>query len=189
MTSDNRVSFMSASRRFITISAIASTGLVGVALLVIPWVLLLTNSKSPLPSVNGFALGVGFTFCQMLGIACIAGTAQAFRSAVYRISPSRTQMVPLSPKTKRRLDAMFPAAERAAAERLLIERCGNGLPFSQNDDMYQLERVRFAALKLSGGKLSGLESAVDLANTNWRDLLMGAGFGEDINAHKRWFSA
>ena len=63
------------------------------------------------------------------------------------------------------------------------------MPFSQDDDMYQLERVRFAALKLCEGSLAGLESAVELANIDWRDLLMGAGFGEDVNAHKQWFPA
>jgi len=32
----------------------------------------------------------------------------------------------------------------------------------------------------------GLEAAIELANTDWRDLLMAAGFGEDLNAHQKW---
>ncbi len=31
-----------------------------------------------------------------------------------------------------------------------------------------------------------LASAVDQANWDWRDLLMGAGFGHDTKAHLEW---
>ena len=46
-----------------------------------------------------------------------------------------------------------------------------------------LERLRYAALKLSGGRLDALREAVELARIDWRDLLMGAGFGYDVHAH------
>ena len=69
---------------------------------------------------------------------------------------------------------------------LLLHQCGNNLPFCENSDEFQLERVRFAALKLSQGDIGRLREAVRLAQTDWRDLLMAAGFGEDPNAHKRW---
>jgi hypothetical protein len=49
-----------------------------------------------------------------------------------------------------------------------------------------LERIRFAALKLSAGNLEALRSAVGLANRDWRDLLMAAGFGRDVDAHRSW---
>lgn len=48
------------------------------------------------------------------------------------------------------------------------------------------ERIRLAALRLSQGNLSKLVDAVALAQTDWRDLLMTAGFGERLNAHKDW---
>jgi len=38
---------------------------------------------------------------------------------------------------------------------------------------------------LSEGDLSKLRSAVDLANVDWRDLLMAADFG-DPSAHLLW---
>jgi hypothetical protein len=41
-------------------------------------------------------------------------------------------------------------------------------------------------LKLSEGNLDKLNRAVALAKTDWRDLLMAAGFGEDIKAHLAW---
>lgn len=94
--------------------------------------------------------------------------------------------VPLSPETQRRLELLFAPEDRAAATELLVTECGTNLPFLDELDMFQLERYRFAVLKLSGGELEGLWSAVELAQKDWRDLLMAAGFGEDVTAHERW---
>jgi hypothetical protein len=91
----------------------------------------------------------------------------------------------LSPETRRRLDLLFCLESRAEAETLLVERCGNNLPFHEHANAFELERIRFAALKLSQGHLSELRRAVDLANVDWRDLLMAAGFG-DPTAHMLW---
>ena len=89
----------------------------------------------------------------------------------------------LSPETKRRLDALFAEPDRGEAEAVLVEQCGNNLPLLDDVDEHGLERVRFAALKISNGRLSALREAVDLAKVDWRDLLMTAGFGHDANAH------
>lgn len=94
--------------------------------------------------------------------------------------------VTLSDATRERLKTLFPTADRAAAERLLVERCGSDLPALQGLTAVGLERFRFAALKLSGGTIAGLQRAIELANTDWRDLLMAAGFGEDATAHTTW---
>jgi hypothetical protein len=53
-------------------------------------------------------------------------------------------------------------------------------------DSIGLERCRFAALKLSCGQLEKLRGAIELAAKDWRDLLMAAGFGRDLEAHLRW---
>ena len=47
----------------------------------------------------------------------------------------------------------------------------------------------FAVLKLATEGDTGLDTAIELAKTDWRDLLMSAGFGEDINAHEKWHKA
>ena len=49
-----------------------------------------------------------------------------------------------------------------------------------------MDRFRFAVLKLSGGDLDKFDSAIQLAKTDWRDLLMAAGFGENLTAHESW---
>jgi hypothetical protein len=92
----------------------------------------------------------------------------------------------LSPKTVELIDSLFQPVRREEVVELLMHQCGNNLPFWQKSDEFELERVRFAALKLSGGDLEKLRKAIKLAQTDWRDLLMAAGFGHDVNAHKGW---
>jgi hypothetical protein len=92
----------------------------------------------------------------------------------------------LSPETQRRLDILFREEDRASAACLLVEQCGNNLPFCENSTPQSLERIRFAALKLGGGDLLKLQQAIDLAKVDWRDLLMAAGFGHNARAHESW---
>jgi hypothetical protein len=66
---------------------------------------------------------------------------------------------------------------------LLIDACGTNL--TEYPEL--LERIRFAVLKLSQGDLNALERAIDLAKRDWRDALLGAGFGEDIKVHESWW--
>src|SRR3982750_2423238 len=103
------------------------------------------------------------------------------------MKPSEKRTGPeLSPETLRRLNILFAPEDRERATALLYEQCGNNLPFLDKLDMYALERFRFAALKYSDGNLSQLERAVKLAQRDWRDLLMAAGFANDLEAHRKW---
>jgi len=92
----------------------------------------------------------------------------------------------LSQETERRIAVLFPPSSRSEVSELLIHQCGNNLPFCQNQDEFQLERVRFSALKLSVGNIDKLKDAINLAKQDWRDLLVAAGFADDITAHRRW---
>jgi hypothetical protein len=93
----------------------------------------------------------------------------------------------LSPVTERRVAALFGEKIKAEACALLIDECGNNLPFCQDLDEFKLERIRFAALKLSGGDIDRLKRAIHVAKHDWRDLLMAAGFAHEVTAHERWF--
>jgi len=95
--------------------------------------------------------------------------------------------VPLSSETQRRLDALFDGTERTTAADLLVNQCGNNLPFNEAADARSLERIRFAALKLSNGDLAELRVAIELAQRDSRDVLVAAGFGHDLRAHEAWF--
>ena len=92
----------------------------------------------------------------------------------------------LSPETIRRVEILFRPEDRETAIALLRDQCGDNLAFGKNADMYTLERPRLAALKLSDGNLPGLERAVRLAQGDWRDLLVAAGFANDSGAHRKW---
>jgi hypothetical protein len=96
--------------------------------------------------------------------------------------------VPLSPATKQRLQLIFRPEDHTEAETLLVEECGNNLPFLEKLNGTELERYRFAALKVSSGNLSSLYEAVQLAQEDWRDLLVAADFANDILAHKKWLA-
>lgn len=93
----------------------------------------------------------------------------------------------LSTGTEQRLAAMFAPGDRALVSELLIEDCGNNLPFMESKDSQELERVRFAVLKLSGGDLNELQRAIDLAKLDWRDVLVSAGFADNTKAHESWW--
>ena len=93
---------------------------------------------------------------------------------------------PLSPETKRRLELLFPPEEQARVAAIIEDECGNNLPFLERYDSFQMERFRFAALKLSEGDLAKLNRAVEVAKVDWRDLLVAAGFGHDVRIHETW---
>ena len=49
-----------------------------------------------------------------------------------------------------------------------------------------MERIRFAALRVSIGYLNDLQKAVDLGKSDWRDLLVWGRFAESLTAHQEW---
>lgn len=95
-------------------------------------------------------------------------------------------MVPLSPETEERLRAVFAPGLWAEAARLLVEECGDNLPFCERATPESAERIRYAVLKLSRGDLAECRRVVREAQIDWRDVLMAAGFGEDVSAHLNW---
>lgn len=92
----------------------------------------------------------------------------------------------LSPLTQQVVERLFEPSDQAEAIRRLVEKCGNNLPFCADSDEYKLERIRFATLRLSMGYPADLEEAISLANRDWRDVLVWAGFGENLTAHQAW---
>ena len=95
-------------------------------------------------------------------------------------------MVILTDATRERVDALFAASSVEEVVRFLENGCADNLPFSEGSSSEDLERVRFAALKVSRGDLERLVDAITLAQTDWRDLLVAAGFADDIHAHREW---
>jgi hypothetical protein len=94
-------------------------------------------------------------------------------------------MVELSNGTWDKIRRIFPRDQQQRAADLLRTQCGENLPLMRNGTPEGLERIRFAALKLSEGNIEKLERSIVLANKDWRDLLMTAGFGQ-LGAHLEW---
>jgi hypothetical protein len=97
-------------------------------------------------------------------------------------------VVDLTPRTGRVIEHFFASEDaRREVRRLLETECAETLPFMSTGTSEDLERIRFAVLRESGGDLPRLRRAVEMAKVDWRDLLMGAGFGLQTDAHERWY--
>ena len=84
------------------------------------------------------------------------------------------------------VDKLFKPQHRIDAARMLEKQCSRNLPFCENAKPAELERLHFAALKVSRGDLKRLSHAIHEAQMDWRDLLMAADFGLTVNAHREW---
>jgi hypothetical protein len=82
----------------------------------------------------------------------------------------------LSPKNAERVALLFAGGEAGGASELIEREC------SQFD-----ERVQTAVIKVSEGTMEGLLEAIALAQTDWRDLLVAAGFEHDPKLHETWW--
>jgi hypothetical protein len=94
--------------------------------------------------------------------------------------------VQLSENTLRLVRHIFTPEHHTAVVGALETHCGSGLPFWVSTTPEGLERIRFAVLKLSSGSLPQFERALAIANTDWRDVLVAAGFGNGLQAHINW---
>jgi len=94
--------------------------------------------------------------------------------------------VDLTPRVQQVIAHFFEPATASFVENLLIEECGSNLPLYKPSTPEGLERVRLAVLKLGNGDQNKLLEAVLRAKRDWRDVLVWAGFGNDLEAHKKW---
>ena len=85
--------------------------------------------------------------------------------------------------TIRIIEQLFSNYDVLEAIELLKFDCADNLPVLHEKG---IERIRIAAIKFSEGNLDKLYYAVDLAQKDWRDLLLYSGFGEDVEAHNAW---
>lgn len=89
-------------------------------------------------------------------------------------------------ETRERIERLFVEKNWDYVISTLESRVGDGVPLTKNFEPSHFRRIRYAVLKLSRGNRDEFERAVELANLDWRDLLVSAGFGNDVTAHERW---
>ena len=93
-------------------------------------------------------------------------------------------MVPLSPLVSAVVGRHYAVSDQAVITDLLAEQCGHNLPLVR--DAAHIERIRLAVLKLASGKPDAILDHIAVAQRDWRDVLVAAGFGNDLTAHLRW---
>jgi hypothetical protein len=94
--------------------------------------------------------------------------------------------VNLTPRTKEVVAHLFIPSKVPLIEQLLVDECGSNLPLYIPSTPEGLERIRFAVLKISNGNEEKLLEAISLAKRDWRDVLVWAGFANDLEAHNKW---
>lgn len=94
--------------------------------------------------------------------------------------------MPLTPRVQNAIQILFRKEEQAQVAELLDRDCGVSLPLMGAGKRDEVERVQLAVLKCGKGALEGTLNAVVLAQKDWRDILVQAGFGRDPVAHLSW---
>src|SRR5262245_6099330 len=95
--------------------------------------------------------------------------------------------IQLSPETEKRVALLFPPDEQGPVRAVLLEDVAShfiSAPYTRSER--EVERILFAVLKLSEGNFGKLGTAIKQATTDYRDVLVWAGFGSDVEAHKKW---
>ena len=82
--------------------------------------------------------------------------------------------------TRARLEALFAPGDREVASRLLLA----DFPLADHPQLCQ--RIHFAVLKLSAGRLDELRKWIAEALVDWRDVLVAAEFADSTTAHLDW---
>ncbi|MEH0846180.1 hypothetical protein V6U81_27755 [Micromonospora sp. CPCC 205711] len=82
-------------------------------------------------------------------------------------------MLDISPRLRRRINADFPQHADVVIDRL------HSLDQLVADSRQDPERIFAAIVRLAHGRLDKLDRASRLAREDWRDLLVGADFGNE----------
>jgi len=95
-------------------------------------------------------------------------------------------VIALSDKVEDVIELIFPQDIAPLVREHLLYDCAENIPFCKDHSPSQMDRIRLSALRLSNGDYGDLKKAVLLAQKDWRDLFMAAGFGHDPQAHMTW---
>jgi len=90
----------------------------------------------------------------------------------------------LHPTVTAAFAALCSPDERETVTDLLVEECNAEHLYTTNANL--IERVQLAVLKISNGEVDKFLATAEMAQVDWRDALVVAGFGEDVNAHLKW---
>ena len=94
-------------------------------------------------------------------------------------------MVELTQQTKDLVEKLFAPQDHFEVSEILLTRLGDNLPNIGRitPTNTNIERIRYGALKLSGGDLQKLKR---VAVMDWRDIMVAAGFANSLTLQKQW---
>lgn len=95
--------------------------------------------------------------------------------------------IALSERTRKLISRLFTRSEGSVISDLLVRAVSADIPFCADSSPEQMERIRFAIIKMTKQSPLNLAVGIYLAQTDLRDLLMSAGFGDDAAQHMAWF--
>ena len=90
----------------------------------------------------------------------------------------------LSPTVTAVIAALFDPEDHETIAEMLTEECNAERFYISSTEA--VERIQLAVLKISKGRIEKFLAAAELAQLDWRDALMAAGFGNDVEAHLNW---
>jgi hypothetical protein len=90
----------------------------------------------------------------------------------------------LSDQVEAVIRRLFASGEAGTVSQLMADECNEQLPLTHT--AAQRERIQLAVLKLCRGDTDRLINEIRGAQRDWRDTLVAAGFGNDLEAHHRW---
>ena len=94
--------------------------------------------------------------------------------------------IPLSSRTEQVAAALFEEPELGHIIRRLLQEASENIPFQENSTPEEMERIRYAIMKLIVQNRKNENRAFEYVKTDWRDLFMAAGFGYCAEEHNRW---
>ena len=93
----------------------------------------------------------------------------------------------IAAEIRRLIEREFAREHWDVVSELLAAKCATNLPLLGDAPHEAIERIQFAVIKLCNGKFDELDRHIAIANIDWRDTLVAAGFGHSVQAHRRWF--
>lgn len=95
--------------------------------------------------------------------------------------------IALSERTQKLIAKLFSRSDGVVISDLLYRAVSSNIPYFDNANSEEMERIRFAILKMTKQSPLNLAVGIYLAQTDWRDLLMSAGFGDDTSEYMTWY--
>lgn len=93
----------------------------------------------------------------------------------------------LSSRCERVATHLFDASRCTHIRNRLISEASDNIPFHENSDSAEMDRIRFAIMKLVSMPNADEDVVFALAKQDWRDLFVAAGFGYSADEHNQWY--